>query len=78
MYLPLEKQKPCIHVMSRWEDRTYRMYNSNMLENIARLFVCFHTSTQTKRRESSGNAVCLPTLVLFKVRFSFRRRVLPP
>ncbi|XP_056904113.1 fer-1-like protein 6 [Takifugu flavidus] len=38
MYLPLEKQKPCIHVMSQWEDRTYRMYNSNMLDNIARLF----------------------------------------
>ncbi|XP_077583821.1 fer-1-like protein 6 isoform X1 [Stigmatopora nigra] len=34
MYLPLEKQKPCINVLSQWEDRTYRLYNSNMLENI--------------------------------------------
>uniref|UniRef100_A0A3P8TH69 Fer-1 like family member 6 n=1 Tax=Amphiprion percula TaxID=161767 RepID=A0A3P8TH69_AMPPE len=38
MYLPLEKQKPCIHVVSHWEDRSYRLYNSNMLENIALLF----------------------------------------
>ncbi|XP_040913171.1 fer-1-like protein 6 isoform X2 [Toxotes jaculatrix] len=38
MYLPLEKQRPCISVLSHWEDRTYRLYNSNMLENIAVLF----------------------------------------
>ncbi|XP_061697140.1 fer-1-like protein 6 [Syngnathoides biaculeatus] len=38
MYLPLDKQKPCINVLSQWEDRTYRLYNSNMLENIAALF----------------------------------------
>ncbi|XP_037095940.1 fer-1-like protein 6 isoform X1 [Syngnathus acus] len=38
MHLPLEKQKPCINVLSQWEDRTYRLYNSNMLENIAALF----------------------------------------
>uniref|UniRef100_A0A7N8XFA5 Fer-1 like family member 6 n=1 Tax=Mastacembelus armatus TaxID=205130 RepID=A0A7N8XFA5_9TELE len=43
MYLPLEQQKPCINVLSHWEDRTYRLYNSNMLENIAVLFVrCLH------------------------------------
>ncbi|XP_028992475.1 fer-1-like protein 6 [Betta splendens] len=38
MHLPLEKKKPCINVLSHWEDRTYRLYNSNMLENIALLF----------------------------------------
>ncbi|XP_070694676.1 fer-1-like protein 6 [Pempheris klunzingeri] len=38
MYLPLETQKPCISVLSHWEDRPYRLYNSNMLENIAALF----------------------------------------
>ncbi|XP_054644140.1 fer-1-like protein 6 isoform X3 [Dunckerocampus dactyliophorus] len=38
MYLPLDKQKPCINVLSQWEDRSYRLYNSNMLENIAALF----------------------------------------
>ncbi|XP_071370551.1 fer-1-like protein 6, partial [Centroberyx affinis] len=38
MYLPLESQKPCGHVLSHWEDRTYRLYTSNMLENIAVLF----------------------------------------
>ncbi|KAM9346796.1 fer-1-like protein 6 [Symphorus nematophorus] len=38
MHLPLEKQKPCINVLSHWEDRTYRLYNSNMLETIAVLF----------------------------------------
>ncbi|XP_075960903.1 fer-1-like protein 6 [Anarhichas minor] len=38
MYLPLEKEKPCINVLSNWENRTYRLYNSNILENIAVLF----------------------------------------
>lgn len=71
MYLPLEKQKPCIHVMSQWEDRTYRMYNSNMLDNIARLFVCSHASTVTET-----SVVCLSTFILLTDRFSFRRRVL--
>uniref|UniRef100_A0A7N6BLJ4 C2 domain-containing protein n=1 Tax=Anabas testudineus TaxID=64144 RepID=A0A7N6BLJ4_ANATE len=47
MHLPLEKQKPCINVLSHWENRTYRLYNSNMLENIALLFVCTHTHTHT-------------------------------
>uniref|UniRef100_A0A671Z110 Fer-1 like family member 6 n=1 Tax=Sparus aurata TaxID=8175 RepID=A0A671Z110_SPAAU len=37
MYLPLEK-KPCVNVLSHWEDRTYRLFNSNMLENIAVVF----------------------------------------
>lgn len=40
MYLPLEKQKPCINLISQWEDRTYRLYNSNMLEDIVVQFVC--------------------------------------
>uniref|UniRef100_A0A8D3ABM4 Fer-1 like family member 6 n=1 Tax=Scophthalmus maximus TaxID=52904 RepID=A0A8D3ABM4_SCOMX len=48
MYLPLEKQKPCINVLSHWENRTYRLYNSNMLDNIAVLFVCtVYTHTHT-------------------------------
>ncbi|XP_033842448.1 fer-1-like protein 6 [Periophthalmus magnuspinnatus] len=38
MYLPLEKQKPCINLVSQWEGRTYRLYISNMLENIANHF----------------------------------------
>ncbi|XP_024142370.1 fer-1-like protein 6 isoform X1 [Oryzias melastigma] len=38
MYLPLEQQKPCVHVLSYWEDKTYRLHNSNMLENMAVLF----------------------------------------
>uniref|UniRef100_A0A8C9XCE9 Fer-1 like family member 6 n=1 Tax=Sander lucioperca TaxID=283035 RepID=A0A8C9XCE9_SANLU len=38
MHLPMKKQKPCINVLSHWENRTYRLYNSNMLENIAVLF----------------------------------------
>uniref|UniRef100_A0A7N6B2H0 C2 domain-containing protein n=1 Tax=Anabas testudineus TaxID=64144 RepID=A0A7N6B2H0_ANATE len=42
MHLPLEKQKPCINVLSHWENRTYRLYNSNMLENIALLSCIFY------------------------------------
>ncbi|KAM6955134.1 fer-1-like protein 6 [Lycodopsis pacificus] len=38
MYLPLETEKPCINVLSNWENRTYRLYNSNILESIAVLF----------------------------------------
>uniref|UniRef100_A0A8C7N0A7 Fer-1 like family member 6 n=1 Tax=Oncorhynchus kisutch TaxID=8019 RepID=A0A8C7N0A7_ONCKI len=34
-------QKPCVHVMSCWEDRTYRLHSSNFLENIAVMFVPF-------------------------------------
>uniref|UniRef100_A0A3Q3F5M2 Fer-1 like family member 6 n=1 Tax=Kryptolebias marmoratus TaxID=37003 RepID=A0A3Q3F5M2_KRYMA len=37
-YLPMEKKKPCVNVLGYWEDRSYRLYNSNMLENIAVLF----------------------------------------
>ncbi|KAM8858333.1 fer-1-like protein 6 [Synchiropus picturatus] len=37
MYLPLEKQKPCISILSQWEDRTYRLHTANMLEDIASL-----------------------------------------
>uniref|UniRef100_A0A3Q2DZI6 Fer-1 like family member 6 n=1 Tax=Cyprinodon variegatus TaxID=28743 RepID=A0A3Q2DZI6_CYPVA len=47
MYLPLEK-KPCVNVVSYWEDRTYRLHNSNMLENIATLFVSTDKQTQKK------------------------------
>ncbi|XP_072300048.1 fer-1-like protein 6 [Eucyclogobius newberryi] len=38
MYLPMEKKKPCINLISHWEGRTYRLYISNMLENIANQF----------------------------------------
>lgn len=66
MYLPLEKEKPCINVMSQWEDRTYRMYNSNMLDNIARLFVCSHTTAQTQRHGNPGNTFCFSAFILFQ------------
>lgn len=47
MYLPLVKQKLCVNVLCHFEDRTYRMFNSNMLDSVARLFVRSHTHTQT-------------------------------
>uniref|UniRef100_A0A8C4ZD49 C2 domain-containing protein n=1 Tax=Gadus morhua TaxID=8049 RepID=A0A8C4ZD49_GADMO len=34
LHLPLS-QKPCVQVVSLWEDRTYRLFTSNLLENIA-------------------------------------------
>uniref|UniRef100_A0A3Q3F5Z8 Fer-1 like family member 6 n=1 Tax=Kryptolebias marmoratus TaxID=37003 RepID=A0A3Q3F5Z8_KRYMA len=46
-YLPMEKKKPCVNVLGYWEDRSYRLYNSNMLENIAVLFVSIYTNTHT-------------------------------
>uniref|UniRef100_A0A8C2XFC0 Fer-1 like family member 6 n=1 Tax=Cyclopterus lumpus TaxID=8103 RepID=A0A8C2XFC0_CYCLU len=45
MYLPLEKQKPCISVLSHWENRTYRLLNSNILDNMAVRFVPHETIT---------------------------------
>uniref|UniRef100_A0A671Z1B9 Fer-1 like family member 6 n=1 Tax=Sparus aurata TaxID=8175 RepID=A0A671Z1B9_SPAAU len=63
MYLPLEK-KPCVNVLSHWEDRTYRLFNSNMLENIAVVFVCTHTHTHIHRR---------PVLILFGFSYSIVR-----
>ncbi|KAJ8383946.1 hypothetical protein AAFF_G00213150, partial [Aldrovandia affinis] len=38
LYLPILGKKPCFHVLSRWEDKTFRLYYSNMLENIALAF----------------------------------------
>ncbi|KAM4558422.1 fer-1-like protein 6 isoform 1-T1 [Odontesthes bonariensis] len=60
MYLPLEKQKPCVNVLSHWEDRTYRLYNSNMLENIALLFEEGVSSAAELHRKS--NPAAQPTL----------------
>ncbi|TKS67677.1 Fer-1-like protein 6 [Collichthys lucidus] len=54
MYLPLEKQKPCINVLSHWEDRTYRLYNSNMLENIAVLFESMIAEAESKGKGKVG------------------------
>ncbi|KAM9850875.1 fer-1-like protein 6 isoform 2-T2 [Aulostomus maculatus] len=56
MYLPLEKRKPCINVLSHWEDRTYRLHNSNMLENIAVLFEEGVASTAELHRNSDPGA----------------------
>ncbi|CAJ1079021.1 fer-1-like protein 6 [Xyrichtys novacula] len=55
MYLPLEKQKPCINVMSHWENRTYRLFNSNMLENIAALFEeGVNVATELQKKSDPG------------------------
>ncbi|XP_073329456.1 fer-1-like protein 6 [Pagrus major] len=56
MYLPLEKQKPCVNVLSHWEDRTYRLFNSNMLENIAVLFEEGVASAAELHRKSDPGA----------------------
>uniref|UniRef100_A0A3B4DRY2 Fer-1 like family member 6 n=1 Tax=Pygocentrus nattereri TaxID=42514 RepID=A0A3B4DRY2_PYGNA len=37
-YLPISTRRPCIHVRSSWEDRTYRLHHSNMLDRIALMF----------------------------------------
>uniref|UniRef100_A0A6Q2Z7K7 C2 domain-containing protein n=1 Tax=Esox lucius TaxID=8010 RepID=A0A6Q2Z7K7_ESOLU len=39
MYLPIQQRKPCVHLVSRWENRTYRLHSSNLLENITLTFV---------------------------------------
>lgn len=39
MHLPIPDRKPCIHVYSRWQDRTFRLYYSNMLETILLMLV---------------------------------------
>uniref|UniRef100_A0A4W6G400 Fer-1 like family member 6 n=1 Tax=Lates calcarifer TaxID=8187 RepID=A0A4W6G400_LATCA len=56
MYLPLENQKPCINVLSQWEDRTYRLYNSNMLENIAVLFEDGVASAEEQHKRADPGA----------------------
>ncbi|KAG7240430.1 hypothetical protein INR49_027001 [Caranx melampygus] len=56
MHLPLEKQKPCVNVLSHWENRTYRLYNSNMLENIAVLFEGGVASAAELHRKSDPGA----------------------
>ncbi|KAK2849906.1 hypothetical protein Q7C36_008689 [Tachysurus vachellii] len=37
-YLPITNKKPCVHVWSSWEDWTYRLHHSNMLDRIAIMF----------------------------------------
>ncbi|KAL7881937.1 hypothetical protein AOLI_G00087860 [Acnodon oligacanthus] len=37
-HLPISTRRPCIHVRSSWEDRTYRLHHSNMLDRIALMF----------------------------------------
>uniref|UniRef100_A0A3Q1FBX6 Fer-1-like protein 6 n=1 Tax=Acanthochromis polyacanthus TaxID=80966 RepID=A0A3Q1FBX6_9TELE len=64
MYLPLEKQKPCVHVVSHWEDRSYRLYNSNMLDNIARLFEEGVSSAAELHRKSDPSSESLLRSVL--------------
>lgn len=55
MYLPLEKQKPCVSVLCRCEDRTYRLFNSNMLDSVARLFEeGVATAAELHRRSDPG------------------------
>ncbi|XP_041663567.1 fer-1-like protein 6 [Cheilinus undulatus] len=57
MYLSLEKEKPCINVLGDWENRTYRLYYSNMLENIAALFEQGVTSAAELQKKSDPGAV---------------------
>ncbi|XP_013770780.1 fer-1-like protein 6 [Pundamilia nyererei] len=64
MYLPLEKQKPCINVLSHWEERTYRMHNSNMLDNIAVLLEEGVTNAWELHRKSDPAAELLMKSVL--------------
>ncbi|XP_044072290.1 fer-1-like protein 6 isoform X2 [Siniperca chuatsi] len=64
MYLPLEKQKPCINVLSHWEDKTYRLYNSNMLENIAFLFEEGVASAAELHRKSDPGAEQMLRIIL--------------
>ncbi|KAM3608068.1 uncharacterized protein V6R79_018520 [Siganus canaliculatus] len=64
MYLPLEKQKPCINVLSDWEDRNYRLFNSNMLDNIAVLFEDGVASAEELHRKSDPGAELMLKTVL--------------
>ncbi|XP_065818496.1 fer-1-like protein 6 isoform X1 [Labrus bergylta] len=64
MYLPLEKQKPCINVLGQWDDRTYRLYNSNMLENIAVLFEEGVASAAELHKKSDPGAEPMLKIVL--------------
>ncbi|XP_062862723.1 fer-1-like protein 6 [Trichomycterus rosablanca] len=37
-YLPFLNNKPCVHIWSAWENWTYRLHQSNMLDRIAKMF----------------------------------------
>lgn len=56
MCLSLEKQKPCINLMCQWESRTYRLYISNMLENIAVQFEEGLNTVAEQHRKSDPGA----------------------
>ncbi|KAJ4921160.1 hypothetical protein JOQ06_022268 [Pogonophryne albipinna] len=64
MYLPMEKQKPCITLLSHWENRTYRHHNSNLLENIAVLFEeGVATVAELHRKSDPGTELLLRTIL---------------
>ncbi|KAK1903005.1 hypothetical protein KUDE01_005964, partial [Dissostichus eleginoides] len=64
MYLPMEKQKPCITLLSHWENRTYRLHNSNLLENIAVLFEeGVATVAELHRKSDPGTELLLRTIL---------------
>ncbi|KAL6100438.1 fer1l6 [Pungitius sinensis] len=64
MHLPLEKQKPCVSVLSSWENRAYRLHTSNMLDNIAVLFEEGVASAAELHRKSEPGAEHLLETVL--------------
>uniref|UniRef100_A0A8C5FKL2 C2 domain-containing protein n=1 Tax=Gadus morhua TaxID=8049 RepID=A0A8C5FKL2_GADMO len=64
LHLPLS-QKPCVQVVSLWEDRTYRLFTSNLLENIALNLVHTHTHAHThKQRLGIHLGIDLKTIIL--------------
>ena len=64
LHLPLS-QKPCVQVVSLWEDRTYRLFTSNLLENIALNLVHTHTHAHThKQRLGIHLGIVLKTIIL--------------
>ncbi|XP_029981481.1 fer-1-like protein 6 [Sphaeramia orbicularis] len=64
MYLPLDRYKPCVTVQSQWENRTYRLYNSNILENIVNLFEEGLSSVAELHKKSDPGAELLLKTVL--------------
>uniref|UniRef100_A0A672YWU7 C2 domain-containing protein n=1 Tax=Sphaeramia orbicularis TaxID=375764 RepID=A0A672YWU7_9TELE len=77
MYLPLDRYKPCVTVQSQWENRTYRLYNSNILENIVNLFVRKNTHTHMPEAKLKAEHKSTNLTPLDKKRLTMCKQELP-
>uniref|UniRef100_W5MRC4 C2 domain-containing protein n=1 Tax=Lepisosteus oculatus TaxID=7918 RepID=W5MRC4_LEPOC len=53
--LPFKEKKPCLHLWSRWEDQSWRLYNVNALQQVSQVLEeDLNTVEQMLKKEKTG------------------------